>query len=362
MRRRTLPKYVTQFRDRHGKNRLRFRKKGHSAYYFKAAAWTDDFLREYHACLRGEVAPSIEPASKPTRPGSIDALVSHYYKSPEFQGLSDSTKKTYMGIIERFRAEYGSYSARSLERRHVKAIVGKRSATPAGANNLLRMIRMLMRFAIDIGVRNDDPTYRLKGFSIKSTGFHTWTEDEIAKFEATHPIGTRARLSFALMLYLGQRRSDVVRMGWQHIRDTRISVRQQKTGAKLDLPIHPDLAHILSKAERDNLTFLVTAHGKPFTPPGFGNWFRKVCDEAGLSNCSAHGLRKATARRLAEAGCTDRQIMSITGHKTVKEVTRYTREVDQRQLSQDALNRLTRVKTEQKMSNPHKWLDKNGSN
>ena len=87
---------------------------------------------------------------------------------------------------------------------------------------------MLVRFAIDDGMRHDDPTFGIKGIRIKSEGFHTWTEEEIAQFEATHAIGTRPRLALALMLYTGQRRSDVVRMGRQYVKDGRMRIVQQK--------------------------------------------------------------------------------------------------------------------------------------
>ena len=95
--------------------------------------------------------------------------------------------------------------------------------------------------------------------------------------------------------------------------------------------------HVLADTRRDTLTFLLTAHGKPFTSNGFGNWFRDRCDEAGLPRCSAHGLRKAASRRLAEAGCTNQQIKAITGHRTDKEVARYTAAVDQVRLADQAM-------------------------
>ena len=189
-------------------------------------------------------------------------------------------------------------------------------ATPAAANNLLDRIKGLMGFALDIGMRKDDPTIRLRGFSLKSDGFHTWTESEIEQFEALHPVGTPARLALALMLYTGQRRSDAVTMGRQHVDGAKIQVRQQKTDARLLIPMHPTLQAVMSATPRENMTFLTTTGGKPFSPEGFGNKFRKWCNEAGLPQCSAHGLRKAAARRLAEAGCSNSEIKSITGHKT----------------------------------------------
>jgi integrase len=111
----------------------------------------------------------------------------------------------------------------------------------------------------------------------------------------------------------------------------------------------------------DNLTFLVTAQGAPFTPAGFGNWFRECCDAVGLKNCSAHGLRKAAARRLAEAGNSTNAIAAVTGHTTLKEVERYTRDADQARLADQAIATLPGGENdEQKLSNHPKWLDNTG--
>jgi integrase len=120
-----------------------------------------------------------------------------------------------------------------------------------------------------------------------------------------------------------------------------IRVVQGKTGARLLIPMHAKLREAIDATPKDNLTFLMTAFGKPFSAAGFGNVFREWCDEAGLKVLSAHGLRKAAARRLAEAGCTASQIASVTGHKTLGEVTRYTAAADQAQMARDAVERLS---------------------
>ena len=128
-------------------------------------------------------------------------------------------------------------------------------------------------------------------------------------------------------------------MGRQHLRNGAISVRQQKTGASLEIPIHQELQKVLDATPGEHLTFLVTEFGKPFTSAGFGNWFRERCDEAGLKSCSAHGLRKAACRRLAEAVCTAHQIAAISGHASLREVERYTKAADQARLAKDAINK-----------------------
>ena len=151
------------------------------------------------------------------------------------------------------------------------------------------------------------------------------------------------------MLYTGQRRGDVVGMGRQHVRRhigedgiarEMISVRQEKTGAALDIPLHPDLAAIIAATPSEHLTYLTTQFGKPFTSAGFGNFFREQCNAAGLSHCSAHGLRKAAARRLAEAGCTAHEIAAITGHASLREIVRYTKAADQKRLAVSAMSKV----------------------
>jgi integrase len=183
-----------------------------------------------------------------------------------------------------------------------------------------------------------DPTANIKLRAIKGDGFHTWTEDEIAQFEAHHPIGTKPRLALALLLYTGQRRGDVVRMGRQHIKDGVLTVKQQKTRATLAIPVHPHLQAVLDATPSEHLTFVVTATGKPYGGNYLSRKFREWCDAAGLpKRCTAHGLRKAACRRLAEAGCSANEIMAISGHATMKELVRYTKAADQARLARNAM-------------------------
>lgn len=357
MNRRRLPKYVSEFRDRHGKIRVRFRRKGQQEHYFQSVAWSPEFMQEYQACLDRETAPAIQPGINRSKPGTFNALIAAYYGSPEFKGLRPITQNTYRGIIERFRKQHGEKRVALIERKHIKSIIGDMHATPAAANHLLDRIKGLMALAVDIGMRKDDPTVRLRGYATKGDGFHTWSEAEIATFEERHPIGSKPRLAMALMLYTGQRRSDVVTMGWQHVTGHRISVCQSKTAARLDIPMHPTLRAVMAATPRENMTFLVTEYGKPFSAAGFGNWFREQCDAAKLPQCSAHGLRKAAARRLAEAGCTNQQIKAITGHRTDREVSRYTAAADQVRLADQAMKAAYGLEEEREVSNPSDGLD-----
>jgi len=358
MKQRRLPRWCSEFMDRHRKPRVRFRRKGQASYYFTAAPWSSDFMIEYQACLDKTMAPPVQPGARRTKAGTFDSLIVQYYAAPEFTGVKPITQATYRNIIERFRKEHGTKRVASLERKHVKAIIGNLSATPSAANHLLDRLKVLMTFAIDMGYRRDDPTHRLKGFKISGEGYHTWTEGEIARFLVRHPAGSKARLALLLMLHTGQRRADAVQLGWHHVAGIKISVRQQKTDERLTIRMHPALRAVLRRLPKTSKTFIATEYGKPFTAAGFGGWFRDRCDEAGLRNCSAHGLRKAAARRLAEAGCSNQQIKSITGHKTDREVARYTAAADQVRLADQAMDALEGAQREQKLSNRAKKLDK----
>jgi integrase len=335
MKRSGLPKYVTWVFV-NGKRYARGRRHG-KGHYFTHAPGTEEFAVEYQQWLLGH--DNERQGIRATKPGSVSALIAKYYRSAEWVNLSFATQCTYRGILERFRNDHGDKPLRLLERHHVKDLIARKANTPAAANNFLRMIRILMRFAIDEGWRKDDPTFGIKSLKIKSEGFHCWTDEELETFERHWPIGTMQRLAFAVLIYTFPRRGDVVSLGRQHLREGCLTFVQSKTGARLTIPVHPDLQRIIDATPSTNLSFLVTSHGQPFTNAGFGNWFRHACREAGLpKRCAAHGLRKAACRRGAEAGWTVHQIAAWSGHKTLKEVERYTKAADQKRLAESTMN------------------------
>ncbi|ODR98925.1 hypothetical protein AUC68_07070 [Methyloceanibacter methanicus] len=338
------PKYVHAFVDRHGKPRFYFRRPGFKKVPLPGLPWSPQFMEAYEAALAGQ---HLEVGGARTKPGTIRALAISYYNSAAFRSLKPITQSTYRNTIDRLcdgrdrdGKVLGDKRAATLQREHIIKLMAARADKPESANGLLKALRRMMHRAVETGIRSDDPTRDVKAIRVKSDGYHSWTEDEIAAFERRHDVGSRARLAFALLIYTGQRRGDVVGMGRQHVRDAVLSVRQQKTGTELAIPIHPDLAAIIAETASEHLTFLTTQFGKPFTAAGFGNWFRDRCNEAGLTHCSAHGLRKAAARRLAEAGCTEHEIAAITGHASLREIVRYTKAADQKRLASAAMEKV----------------------
>ena len=203
-----LPKHCAWNYDRHGKRRVRFRKAGFST-YLAGIPWSEDFMRQYAAALEGVKAQvSNGVGVGRTHPGSFNALCVSYYRSPEFRGLQESTQTLRRNIIERFRREHGDKPISRLGRGHIKDIIGDKADTPEAANNLLKVLRLLLTHAVDQEMIESNPAIGVKGYKSRGEGFHTWTEAEVAPFEAAHPVGTKARLVFALALYTAQRVSD----------------------------------------------------------------------------------------------------------------------------------------------------------
>jgi integrase len=344
-----LPRYVNGFIDRHGKPRFYFRKAGFKKAALPGLPWSPAFMAVYQAALAGQ--PAAIGAAR-VLPGSMRALAISYYNSLEYLAMKPSSQRVRRNIIEKFCREtdangqrYGDKRAALLQREHIVRLMAVRASKPESANGLRKALRAIMQHALAINIRGDDPTQGIRPIAAASRhGFHTWDEVEIAQFEAKHPVGSKARLAFALGLFTGQARQDVVAMGPQHVRDEVLSWTRKKTAhstaIELFIPVLPELRAILNAKSSGHLTFLTTALGKPFTAAGFGNWFRDQCDAAGLPHCTFHGLRKAAARRLAEYGCTPHEIAAITGHATLKEIERYTKAASRKRLAESAMSKV----------------------
>lgn len=328
-------KYISSYRDRHGKVRWRFRKKGCQDLHLKGDYGSEEFMIGYAEALKSK----IEVGSSRVSARSMDALIIRYLNSSDFERLAKSTQTVYRRILDNFRIQYGSLSVRGLQRRHIKQIIDKMPNSPTSANRLLSLLSILLDIRLDLEWVQINHARTIKKVKIKVKGFVAWTDEEIQKYLDMYPSGSRERLAFYLYLYTGQRGCDVVRMSRADIKDNTISVVQQKTGVKLRIPLHQELKSELALHE-DKMMFLLTEYGKPFSVKGFQQWFAKSARRAGLANCTGHGMRKVTGKKLADVGCTPHQIQAITGHKTLSEIARYTKSADQVKLASSAIEKM----------------------
>lgn len=328
-------KYVKAFTDRHGRRRHYYRRPGHVSVTLPGEPGSKGFMEAYHAAADG--APKREIGKDREIAGSFGAAIALYYQSAAFKGCADTTRSTYRGALERFRAKHGNRPVRGFKQRHVNAVLGEAAGR---AENLRKALRLVLSMAVERGWIDTNPMTGIRRPRKALKGFPAWSEVDVAAYEAKWPSGTRERLALALLLYTGQRRSDVVRMGRQHIKDGRIRVIQQKTGTELWVPLHAKLKAEIDASPRGHLILLTTQYGQPFSAAGFTNWFHDKAKEAGLEGRSPHGLRKSACNRLAEAGCTPSQIKAVTGHQHLSEVTLYTAAADQVRLADEAMSRL----------------------
>ena len=184
--------------------------------------------------------------------------------------------------------------------------------------------------------RDDNPIVGVEPFKLGT--HHTWTEGELKTFETKWPLGTRQRLAYALLLYTAQRVGDVAKMNRADIVNGELHVIQQKTGTELYLPVIPELEQALKAYPAKGLSLIGNENGRPLSRAALSHMMRQAIKDAGLpAKCVSHGLRKAAMRRLAESGKTEKQIAAVSGHKTLREIERYTAAADQRQLAKDAM-------------------------
>jgi integrase len=323
---------VTRLTDRHGKVRWRYRSRGFSA-YIGGAYGSEQFRSEYEAAVQGGKVPVRSRADH----GTVTWLIEQYLGSLRFKDLSDSRKRTIRLELDWLRGVAGQYHYASLQVRHVEALMGKKDG-PVAANTVKKNLSMLFNFAAKkMGYTGPNPARHADRRKTNPDGYHTWTDDEVDRFLTRHGPGSKARLVLLLALNTGMARQDLTRAGRQLVSCTdgidRIAYRRGKTSVAADMPILPELAEELRNVAADRMLF-ITHDGRdnPYTPAGFGNWFRDRCTEANVPG-SLHGLRKAGATRLANAGASEWEIASYLAHTDTKEAATYTKKANRGRLS-----------------------------
>ena len=226
-----------------------------------------------------------------------------------------------------------------ITRKTISAGIDRRKDTPC-----------LFRWAVNAEFVAADPTNGVNASRPCTEGFRVWTEDEIERFEARWPTGSRERLALAILL-TGLRRGDAVQLGRQHIRDGVISMRIEKTGTPVTIPLLPELAEVIAASKTGDLAFIATTTGTPMTKESFGNWFRDACKAAGVPG-SAHGLRKAGATRAANNGATVAQLEAIFGWSGGGMASLHPRQADRTRLAKEAMGSYRREKLRTSIPSP----------
>ncbi|MFK5596484.1 tyrosine-type recombinase/integrase [Methylobacterium sp. HMF5984] len=294
---------------------------------------TKEFWRDYRLAVEGKPVKQTGPVA-----GTVSWLIAKYLSTGDWSDLAAATRKQRHTVYRIVEQAVGNEAIKHLDHANLLEARDRRRDKPHAANNFIKAMRGLFQWAVAANHVKIDPTIGIKLLvgSNDDVGFHAWTEEEVARFEAKWPTGSRQRLAFDLLLYTGLRRGDAVRLGRPHVRNGEFTIRTEKTGMVVIAPIMPALAASIAAAPTGELTFIATERGRPFTKESFGTWFGKACRAAKCPG-SAHGLRKAGARRVAEDGASEAQLNALFGWTDgSRESAVYTRTASRAKLAREA--------------------------
>jgi enterobacteria phage integrase len=350
-RRTSFPKHTKNEIDRHGKLHCYFRLgRGKLARlpdpfdhkldgHFRGCStadlpkpWSDAYWAAYRQCLDGK-PPEARPATGASRAapdGSVERVLRLFFNSVRFNNKAMATQQKYRRVLTLWGDQYPNSQLAKLTTKTIlqHLFVMK----PGNAADLLKGLRLLCKFAIkDGGLLDVDPTLGIELEKVKTAGHHTWTDDELAVWFATFPVGSKAHTAVMMGVGTAQRRGDLAKMTWADLRGDGIHVVQQKTGWEGTVAIGPDLAEALAAAPRTDFAILGTnARGRPLTGQTLGAWFRKWRDQAGLpKQCTLHGLRKAFVRLGFERGVTPQHLQAQTGQQDLRVLQGYGKKANQ---------------------------------
>ena len=271
---------------------------------------TPEFVASYNAAIAQRA---------PTPAGRLQSLIDGYQKSQNFLGRRERTRADYVrqiGIIEK---EFGDFPLKALTARETRgefldwrdriALKSVRQADYAYA-----VLALILAWAKDRGRITVNPCERGGRLYSGSRVDHVWSIEDEAAFLQHAP--AHLHLPLLLGLWTGQRQGDLLRLTWNAYDGKDIRLRQSKTGVRVQVPVGAPLKAALdaaAKAKRSP-TILLNTDGRPWTQDGFRASWGKAADKAGIVGVTFNDLRGTAVTRLALEGCTEPQIVSITGH------------------------------------------------
>lgn len=326
---------------------LRTRRRGKDYWYFRKGKKlvrlpddpdSEEFDREYWAIRSGQHKATVKT--------SFEALITSYYQTPRFKGLKASTKAEYRRTLELLRDKNGTKDFTKLRRKDVMAARDKYADQWRKANAMVEQISILARHAIDLEWITSNPAQGIE--KLKGGSYEAWPERKLASYERyCEQRGlTIERAIYELCIGTGQRIGDVVAMEWAHFRGGYMEVVQEKTGARLSIFCPERLQIFLNGLPKNGNHILAKNETQHISKRRAQSLVAEVRKQIEAEDFVIHGWRYTAAKELAEAGCSDTEIQSVTGHKSLEMVKKYRQQALKKQLSKTAQMRRNRPKTE----------------
>lgn len=354
-----LPGLLKEF-HRNGSVRWRVRVEGDKRKRITLPVGPDhaEFLEHYYAARAGD---EWQPNEAKTVERSLDWLSGRYLaylgKMVEAGQMSDATLRQRKSVLTRLcdhldedGTRYGDCDMDAP----AAAFVAARDAwadRPGAADNLIKTIRAVYQWSIERGEISHNPAAGIAAINKAPKGGATpWTPDDLRKFKEKWAKGTVPHLWLTLQAFTACRIGDAIWLGranevtaggkiwleWQP---------RKKGSAPVSIPM---LAPLIEATRASNVigpAYILTSKGTPYkTAESLRNQVRKWCDAAGLPDKSSHGIRKAMAGMMAEAGCTQHQIMAVMAHTQAKTSEVYTKGAQRRILASDGMAALAKLR------------------
>jgi integrase len=330
---RKLPPFVTKERNRHGRVVLYFRRGKGKRTRLPDDTQSDAFRDAYEAALSGKQERAAYSARVPS--DTLQWLAERYMESGRWANLSPATRKQQSLLFQDAIRRGNNPAYKGITRKTMMRAMDARASTPALANNFLKAMRGLFKWAVRNDYIDTDPSADVEGFRYKTDGFKVWDLADVEAFCTKWPVGTKPRLAFELYLVSGLRRSDVHRAGPQHLKGDILGIRAFKPPHHMiTVKVPQFLLDTIALTETGDMVFVTKENGDPFlSKESFGNWFGARCREAGLEKGkAAHGIRKFAATVAANAGDTTHELMSHFGWSNPQQAEVYTRGADRKRL------------------------------
>ena len=292
----------------------------------------DGTVKSYRYERKAPLRPRVAP-------DSVGALAAAYRASPEWLGLAASTRRAYsvyLKEIDRLQAEPVAAITRRMLLSLRDAIAATRGA--GASTGFLHTVSALFTWAVHREWVTHSPAHLIRPLPGGHLTAWTWAQAQHAMSVLPEP----CRRVVVLATYTGQRRGDLIALPWSAYDGKVLRLKQQKTGVRLVVPVHPDLRAELDAWRRGatSTIILTTDRGLPWRGQHLSRMLPLALGRIDLPPLGVHGLRKLAATRLAEFGCSMHEIASITGHKSLSMVQLYTSSVDQERLALSAMSRL----------------------